>query len=66
MAGRMGGKRITIRNLDVLAIDPARNLMVVKGLVPGPTRGMVIVRESVRLGRSKARKVGEAAAAKSE
>ncbi len=66
MAGRMGGKRITARNLDVLAIDPAKNLLVVKGLVPGPTRGMVIVRESVRLYKRKARKAREAAEAKSE
>jgi large subunit ribosomal protein L3 len=66
MAGRMGGKRITVRNLDVIAIDPAKNLLIVKGLVPGPAQGLVVVRESVRLYKSKARKAREAAAAKSE
>jgi large subunit ribosomal protein L3 len=35
MAGRMGGDRITVTNLKVLAVDPKSNIMVVKGAVPG-------------------------------
>jgi large subunit ribosomal protein L3 len=61
MAGRMGGKRITVRNLDVVAIDAENNLLVVKGLVPGPNRGLVFVRDAVRLWKSKARKAAEKA-----
>jgi large subunit ribosomal protein L3 len=41
MAGRMGGDRITIKNLKVLALDTKQNLMVVKGAVPG-RRGTVL------------------------
>jgi len=43
MAGRMGGKRITIENLVVLKIDTDKNLLVVKGSVPGAKNSTVIV-----------------------
>lgn len=56
MAGRMGNERVTERSLDLVAIDPERNLLLVKGPVPGPNNGLVMVREAVRLNRSKARK----------
>ncbi len=46
MAGRMGGKKCTVRNLDVIKIDNDRNLMFVKGAVPGPNGGYVIIRKS--------------------
>jgi large subunit ribosomal protein L3 len=45
MAGRMGGKRVTQVGLTVHEIDPERNLLVVKGAVPGPRNGIVEVRE---------------------
>lgn len=60
MPGRMGDERVTVRNLDVIAVDPEKNLLLVKGAVPGPNQGLLFVRESIRLGRSKARKVAEA------
>lgn len=41
MAGRLGGKRKTTKNVPVIKIDAARNLMYVKGAVPGPIGGMV-------------------------
>lgn len=41
MPGRMGGERVTIKNLRVAKIDPANNLIVVKGAVPGK-RGMLL------------------------
>ena len=44
MAGRMGGKRVTQVGLTVHEIDPERNLLLVKGAVPGPTNGLVEVR----------------------
>lgn len=55
MAGRMGGERVTVRSLDVIKIDPQRNLLLVKGPVPGPNRGLVFVRQARRLYRRKAR-----------
>ena len=45
MAGRMGGKRVTQVGLTVHEIDPERNLLLVKGAVPGPRNGFVEVRE---------------------
>jgi large subunit ribosomal protein L3 len=60
MAGRMGDERVTIRNLDVISIDPERNILLVKGAVPGPNNGFLFIRESKRLNRSKARKLAEA------
>jgi large subunit ribosomal protein L3 len=50
MAGRMGGKRVTQVGLTVHATDPERNLLLVKGAVPGPKNGLVEVREDVRRG----------------
>ena len=46
MAGRMGGDKCTVRNLDVIKIDKDKNLMFVKGAVPGPNGGYVIIRKS--------------------
>jgi large subunit ribosomal protein L3 len=51
MAGRLGGKRVTQVGLTVHGIDPERNLLLVKGAVPGPKNGIVQVREEKR-GRS--------------
>lgn len=55
MAGRMGNERVTARSLDVVSIDPEKNLLLVKGPVPGPNQGRVFIREAVRLNRRKAR-----------
>jgi large subunit ribosomal protein L3 len=44
MPGRMGGKRITQRRLEVVEVDSGRNLLLVKGAVPGPRDGTVEVR----------------------
>ena len=52
MAGRMGGKRVTQVGLTVHAVEPERNLLLVKGAVPGPRNGLVEVREEVRRGGS--------------
>src|SRR5512135_868063 len=45
MAGRMGGKRVTQLGLTVHAVEPERNLLLVKGAVPGPKNGIVEIRE---------------------
>lgn len=45
MAGRMGGERVTVRNLKVVRVDVDANLIMVKGAVPGPAQGIVLVRK---------------------
>jgi large subunit ribosomal protein L3 len=57
MSGHMGAERITTRNLDIVRIDAENGLLLVKGPIPGANRSMVEVRPSVRLHRSKAKKV---------
>ena len=44
MAGHMGAKRVTQTGLRVHAVEPERNLLLVKGAVPGPKNGIVEVR----------------------
>jgi large subunit ribosomal protein L3 len=46
MAGRMGGERVTVRHLEVLTADPERNLLLVKGAVPGNRNGLLLIRKS--------------------
>jgi large subunit ribosomal protein L3 len=46
-AGRMGGDRVTVRNLKVLRVDPDNHLLVVEGGIPGAPTGYVIVRKAV-------------------
>jgi large subunit ribosomal protein L3 len=46
MAGHMGNRRVTTANHCVIAIDEKKNLLVVKGSVPGPASGYVVVRSS--------------------
>lgn len=48
MPGRMGNERVTILNLEVVRVDPERNLLLVKGAVPGPDGGLVLVRSAIR------------------
>ena len=48
MAGRMGGKRVTQVGLTVHSIDPERNLLLVKGAVPGPKNGIVEIRQETK------------------
>jgi large subunit ribosomal protein L3 len=53
MAGQMGNAQVTARSLDVVKIDTDRNLLLVKGAVPGPNRGVVFVSQAKRLSRRK-------------
>jgi large subunit ribosomal protein L3 len=48
MAGHMGHERVTVLNLEVAKIDPERNLLLVRGAVPGPKGGLVMVRSAVQ------------------
>ena len=45
----MGGVNLTIKNLEVVAIDPEQNVLMVRGAVPGPANGLVVVEEAGRL-----------------
>lgn len=46
MAGRMGGNRVTVKNLEIVEINPSKNLVAIKGAVPGPRNGFVTVMKS--------------------
>ena len=48
MAGHMGNKQVTARNLEVCEADPARNLLLVKGAVPGSRNGLLLIKKSGR------------------
>ncbi len=48
MAGRMGGQQVTTLNLEIVQADPERELVLVKGAVPGPRGGMVVLRDAVK------------------
>jgi large subunit ribosomal protein L3 len=46
-AGRMGGDRVTTRNLKVVQVDAEKNLLLVRGAVPGPPGTYIVVRKAV-------------------
>ncbi len=48
MAGHMGQAKVTVRNLEIIDVDTEDNVLVVKGAVPGPNGGYVVVRRSKR------------------
>ena len=48
MAGHMGNHRTTVQNLEVVDVDSGRNVILVKGAVPGGKNGIVVVRKSVK------------------
>lgn len=45
LPGRMGGEFLTIKNLEVVAVDAEQNVLLVRGAVPGPTNGLIVVRK---------------------
>jgi len=50
MAGHMGHERVTVLNLEVFEVDLERNLLLIKGAVPGPAGGLVLIRTGVKAG----------------
>jgi large subunit ribosomal protein L3 len=56
MSGHMGAERVTVRSLEVVGRDAEKNLLLVKGPVPGPNQGVVLIREATRLYKRKAKK----------
>ena len=45
LPGRMGGENLTIKNLKVVSVDPEQNMMLVRGAIPGPTNGLVLIKK---------------------
>jgi len=45
MAGHMGNERVTVQNLEVLQVDAERNLVALRGAVPGPRGGLLVIRQ---------------------
>lgn len=49
MAGQLGNKRCTIQSLEIVKVEPERNLLLIKGAVPGAAGGRVIIKPAVRM-----------------
>lgn len=52
--GQMGNQRVTVQNLKIALVDPERNLIAIRGAVPGPRTGLVLVRDAVKKANKKA------------
>lgn len=50
MAGQYGAARVTVRNLKVFRVDTDNNLILIRGAVPGPNGGLLVIRESNKVG----------------
>jgi ribosomal protein L3 len=48
MAGHMGAKNVTTPNIQVVQVDPSLGLLLVKGPVPGPSKGVVYIRDALK------------------
>ena len=48
MAGQWGHERVTVQNLEVVRVDGERNLLIVKGALPGPNGGLLMIRDSIK------------------
>lgn len=51
LPGHMGVERVTVQNLDIVRVDAERNLLLVKGAVPGAKGGLVIIKNTVKSGK---------------
>jgi len=51
LPGQYGASRVTVQNLEVVRVDAGRNLLAIKGAVPGPRGGLVVIRDSVKAGK---------------
>ncbi len=48
MPGHMGRSKVTIQNLEIVKVDPEKNLLLVKGAVPGPKKALLVIKETVK------------------
>jgi large subunit ribosomal protein L3 len=49
MPGHMGSKKVTIKNLEVVRVDAEKNLLLVKGSVPGPKKSLITIKETTKV-----------------
>ena len=49
MPGHMGSVQVTVRNLEIVRVDAEKNLILIKGAVPGPKKGMVTIKETTKV-----------------
>ncbi len=49
MPGHMGAVKVTVQNLEVVRVDAEKNLLLIKGAVPGPKKGLVTIKETVKV-----------------
>ena len=48
LAGHMGAERVTIQNLEIVKVDTDKNLLLIKGAIPGPKKGLVVVKKAIK------------------
>ena len=48
LPGRMGGGRVTVQRLTIVRVDSDRNLILIKGAIPGPKKGFVVIKDTVK------------------
>ncbi len=48
LAGHLGAERVTVQNLDIVKVDAENNLIAVKGAIPGPKGGIVVIKDTVK------------------
>ena len=48
MAGHLGAERVTVQNLQVVKVDVENNLIAIKGAIPGPNGGTVVIKDTVK------------------
>lgn len=53
MAGRMGGDQVTVKDLQIVAVDPEHALVAIKGAVPGPRGGVLLIKKASARGRGR-------------
>ena len=48
LAGHLGAERVTVQNLDIVKVDAENNLIAIKGAIPGPKGGIVVIKDTVK------------------
>ena len=48
MAGHLGAEKVTVQNLEIVKVDAENNLVAIKGAIPGPNNGIVVIKDSVK------------------
>jgi large subunit ribosomal protein L3 len=48
LPGRMGGEKVTVQNLEIIKVDTERNLLLIKGAIPGPKKSQIIIKKAIK------------------